>query len=50
MKCHRNLVNLYIGCKHGFAYIYDLLSHNVRMHNKISNHEIKELMFINDGN
>lgn len=38
MKCHKNLVNLFIGCKNGEVYVYDRLAENVRIKNKISNH------------
>jgi len=49
MKCHKNLVNLYIGCKDGSIYVYDLLASNVRTKNKISNQEILEIMLVNEG-
>jgi hypothetical protein len=41
MKCHGNLVNLYIGCKDGSVFVFDLLSKTIRQQKKLSNHEIR---------
>lgn len=49
LKVHNNFINLYIGSKDGYIFIFDRMSSCIRNKNKVMSSEIVDIKFILGG-